>query len=240
MSLEIPAGEILTLVGPSGCGKTTLLRVLADLQQPTSGKVVLNPAIRGDLGQIAFVFQQPTLLPWRTALQNVVLPLELLQQSKSARESSGTTAKTRRECEEIAVEMMRQVGLGDAQHRYPRQLSGGMKMRVSIARALVTQPRVLLLDEPFAALDEILRDQLGDLLLERWEQQRFTAVMVTHNISESVLLSHRIASIQKGQIKELIENPLPWPRSGNVRGTPSFGDLYRRVSLSLHDDPKQG
>lgn len=248
MSLEIPEGEILSLVGPSGCGKTTLLRVLANLQQPTAGEVVLNPAIRGDLGQIAFVFQQPTLLPWRTALQNVVLPLELLRQSNplgdssggSSGGSSGTNAKTRRECEEIAVEMMRQVGLGDALQRYPRQLSGGMKMRVSIARALVTQPKVLLLDEPFAALDEILRDQLGDLLLERWEQQRFTAVMVTHNISESVLLSHRIASIQKGQIKELIENPLPWPRSGNVRGAPGFGDLYRRVSLSLHDDPKQG
>ncbi|MCH1494443.1 MAG: ABC transporter ATP-binding protein [Rubripirellula sp.] len=248
VSLEIPEGEILSLVGPSGCGKTTLLRVLANLQQPTAGEVVLNPAIRGDLGQIAFVFQQPTLLPWRTALQNVVLPLELLRQSNplgdssggSSGGSSGTNAKTRRECEEIAVEMMRQVGLGDALQRYPRQLSGGMKMRVSIARALVTQPKVLLLDEPFAALDEILRDQLGDLLLERWEQQRFTAVMVTHNISESVLLSHRIASIQKGQIKELIENPLPWPRSGNVRGAPGFGDLYRRVSLSLHDDPKQG
>ena len=240
VSLEIPAGEILSLVGPSGCGKTTLLRVLADLHKPTTGSVIVDPAIRGDLGQIAFVFQQPTLLPWRTALQNVVLPLELLRHSRSLNESPQINAKTRRQCEEIAVEMMCQVGLGDALGRYPRQLSGGMKMRVSIARALVTQPKVLLLDEPFAALDEILRNQLGDLLLERWEQQRFTAVMVTHNISESVLLSHRIASIQNGKIKELIDNQLPWPRSENVRGTAEFGELYRRVSLSLHDAPKEG
>lgn len=227
VSLEIPPGRIATLVGPSGCGKTTLLRVLAGLQLPTSGEVKADPPISAESGEIAFVFQQPTLLPWRTALGNVVLPLELVQ-----RNVQGHT-NNRRESLEIAEQMMCEVGLADAMHRYPRQLSGGMKMRVSIARALVTQPSVLLLDEPFAALDEVLRDQLGEMLLQLWDQQQFTAVMVTHNISEAVLLSHQIVIIQRGQKKELIENPLHWPRSEEVRATVEFGELYRRVSRSL-------
>ncbi len=229
VSLRIPSGEILSLVGPSGCGKTTLLRVLAGLNSPSSGEVIADPPIRGDLGQIAFVFQQPTLLPWRTALKNVLLPLELL------RSSSPEHAKSRKESVEIAKQIMSDVGLADALHRYPRQLSGGMRMRVSIARALVTQPRVLLLDEPFAALDEILRIQLGEMLLGLWEQQRFTAVMVTHNISEAILLSHRIALIREGKSEAVIDNALPWPRSEAVRTDSQFGDLYRRISCSLRE-----
>lgn len=227
VSLKIPAGRISTLVGPSGCGKTTLLRVLAGLQDPTSGEVIADPPIRAEDGEIAFVFQQPTLLPWRTAIKNVALPLELLRRSSSSR------AKTRRESVEIAEQMMREVGLADAMHRYPRQLSGGMKMRVSIARALVTQPSVLLLDEPFAALDEVLRDQLGEMLSQLWGQQRFTAVMVTHNISEAILLSHHIVVMQRGQKKEVIDNPLDWPRGEETRSTVGFGELYRHISHSI-------
>jgi len=226
VSLEVPPGEILSLVGPSGCGKTTLLRVLAGLQKPTRGEVKTQPSIEADKGQIAFVFQQPTLLPWRTTLKNVALPLELLCKG-------GHASQSRREREAIAEQRLRDVGLGHAMNLYPRELSGGMKMRVSIARALVTQPSVLLLDEPFAALDEVLRDQLGEMLLQLWSQQKFTAVMVTHNISEAVLLSHRIAVIQDGQRREVIENLLPWPRDEAIRTSSEFGELYRRVSRAL-------
>ncbi|MDB4331701.1 ABC transporter ATP-binding protein [bacterium] len=227
VSLEIPSGEILSLVGPSGCGKTTLLRLIAGLESPTAGSVVAQPAIRGELGEIAFVFQQPTLLSWRSALQNVALPLELLAKQPMARPLG------RRERLQTAERALVSVGLKDAMHKYPRQLSGGMKMRVSIARALVTNPRVLLLDEPFAALDEMLRDQLGEMLLELWREQRFTAVMVTHNVSESVLLSHRIAILDGGQLKETFENPLSWPRGEMMRATTEFGEFYRHVSSTL-------
>ena len=229
LSLDIPSAEIMALVGPSGCGKTTLLRVLAGLELPTSGELKNEPPIQADQGQIAFVFQQATLLPWRTAIDNVALPLELL------RNSAPEYHLTRKDCLEIAKDKMQDVGLSDALDRYPRELSGGMKMRVSIARALVTKPQVLLLDEPFAALDEILRDQLGEMLLQLWDKQRFTAVMVTHNISEAVLLSHRIALIQQGQKKAVIPNPLPWPRTDAVRATSEFGELYRKVSLTLRE-----
>ncbi len=225
VNLTVSASQILSLIGPSGCGKTTLLRLMAGLENPTSGTVLLDPPAVSRRGEIAFVFQQPTLLPWRTALENVMLPLELI----------GRGGKHDRLA--IARDMLATVGLSDAIMRFPHQLSGGMKMRVSIARALVTEPNVLLLDEPFAALDDMLRGQLGELLLELWSQRRFTAVMVTHNIAESILLSHRIVVMRDGRAGEPIENPLPRPRNESLRSSAAFARFYGRVSDALREVP---
>lgn len=224
ISLKVNPGEIISLIGPSGCGKTTLLRLMAGLEQPTEGTVGLDPPVQVDAGGIAFVFQQPSLLPWRTAIQNVVLPLDLI--------GKGSPSNRR----ELAFELLRTVGLENAATRFPAELSGGMRMRVSIARALVTDPHVLLLDEPFAALDDMLRNQLGQLLLELWGKRRFTVVMVTHNIAESVLLSQRIAVMREGTLASVLENPLPHPRNEDIRATVGFGEFYGRVSRALRGE----
>lgn len=223
VDLTVPSGELLALIGPSGCGKTTLLRLMAGLESPTAGTVTLDPPVDNAQGGIAFVFQQPTLLPWRTALENVMLPLQLIQRGARGQQRAA------------AEQLLETVGLADAMDRFPHQLSGGMKMRVSIARALVTEPNVLLLDEPFAALDDMLRSQLGELLMELWEQRHFTAVMVTHNIAESILLSHRIAVMQNGQLSQLIDNPLPRPRDESLKSSAEFGQCYGQVSQALRD-----
>ncbi len=222
VDLAVPAGKITALIGPSGCGKTTLLRLMANLQSATSGTVRLEPPADGRKGEIAFVFQQPALLPWASALANVMLPLKL--------------ARTRNRGRDAAMELLETVGLADAAHRYPDQLSGGMKMRVSIARALVTEPKVLLLDEPFAALDDMLRNTLGDLLLELWQTRRFTTVIVTHNIAEAIQLSHQIGVMGHGHLTQVIDNPMPFPRSQSLRRTPEFGQFYGRVSDALRGD----
>ncbi len=196
---------------------------MARLERPTAGDVLFDPPATRR-GESAFVFQQPTLMPWRTALENVMLPLELI--GSGSREQWRAAARL----------MLDQVGLSDAIDRFPQQLSGGMKMRVSIARALVTEPRVLLLDEPFAAIDDMLRNQLGQLLLDLWDRRRFTAVLVTHNIAEAVLLSHRVAVMRHGQISSQIDNPLPWPRADQIRRTTSFGEFYGHVSDALRGE----
>ena len=218
VDLKIQGGEIISLIGPSGCGKTTLLRAIAGLQSTTKGDVALSPPAITSAGQIGFVFQQPALLPWATTLQNVLLPLELI--------GSGT----RSERLQAAAESLEAVKLSDAHDKRPHELSGGMQMRASIARALVTNPRILLLDEPFAALDDMLRSDLGRLLLSLWESRRFTAVMVTHNISESILLSGRIALMRDGVLETVIDNPLPWPRSPSQMRTAEFGTFFGVVS----------
>ncbi|WP_246146659.1 ABC transporter ATP-binding protein [Rubripirellula lacrimiformis] len=221
VSLTADASKVLALVGPSGCGKTTLLRLMAGLEKPTQGSVSMDPVAAGSRGEVAFVFQQPTLLPWRTACQNVMLPLELIGHGN------------RRDQREVAMEMLARVGLEDASKRFPHQLSGGMKMRVSIARALVTRPRVLLLDEPFAALDDMLRNQLGELVMRLWDDHRFTAVMVTHNIAEAIGLSHQVAVMRSGRVTSVLDNPLSFPRSESLRSTPEFGRFYGIVSAEL-------
>lgn len=224
VTLSIPSGQIVSLIGPSGCGKTTLLRLIAGLQRPSSGQIRFRPPA-GRKGELGFVFQQATLMPWRTALENVMLPLQLIGQ--------GSAAEHRLR----AGELLAQVELADAADRFPHQLSGGMQMRVSMARALVTEPRVLLLDEPLAAVDDLLRAQLSELLLRLWQHHRFTAVLVTHNIAEAVLLSHRVIVMREGRLTAQLDNPLPWPRGEHLRRSMAFGEVFGQLSDALRGQP---
>jgi NitT/TauT family transport system ATP-binding protein len=184
MSLDVHEGEFISLLGPSGCGKSTALRIIAGLGEPTSGTIEWPSATSYDVGgtperEIAFVFQEPTLMPWATVAANVWLPLRLKGQSKRA-------------ARDEVMEALRMVGLETFADSYPRELSGGMKMRVSIARALITKPKLLLMDEPFAALDEITRFRLNNDLLQLWQRFGWTVIFVTHSVFESVYLSERI------------------------------------------------
>lgn len=223
LSLEIPAGEIVCLIGASGCGKSTLLKCLSGLLQPEAGMVrVEREGSDTSHHRMAFVFQEPTLLPWRTVRSNVRLPLELL----------GLTAQPA--YVERIDRFLQIVGLSERdQQKYPAQLSGGMKMRVSLARALVTDPDLLFFDEPFAALDDVLRMRLNELLLELVAERPRTVVFVTHNIAEAMFLSHRIVIMAQGAVAEIIENPLPTPRQRDIRSTSEFANLYGRVSLAM-------
>ncbi len=220
VSLRIAPGEFVSLVGPSGCGKSTLLRLLAGLIAPSAGRVQLG---QGEAPpRVAFVFQDPTLLPWRTVYENVRLPLEIQRTQADQAERIAATLEL--------------VGLAREDHgKFPRQLSGGMRMRVSLARAMVTQPDVLLLDEPFAALDDLLRQQLNEELLKLWPQQRWTAVFVTHNVSEAVFLSQRVIvmSPRPGRIIAEVPVPLAYPRSPAVRSEPAFATLVAQISQRL-------
>lgn len=229
------AGEIVSLIGSSGCGKTTLLRTIAGLVPTASGELSIEPVARGRGGELAFVFQQPTLLPWRTSVENVALSIQLTDPRSTGLGVGKREALARAADELSAMELPR-----EAFGRFPRELSGGMRMRVSLARALVTRPSVLLLDEPFAALDDMSRGALGDLLLRRWDARPFTAVLVTHNIAEAVLLSHRIFVMGRGQIGSGIIDELPRPRDESVRVSSRFGELYGRVSAELRRVAAEG
>jgi len=217
-SLDIEAGEFLSVLGPSGCGKSTLLRLIAGLAQPTAGTIEW-PSGKPDLG---FVFQEPTLMPWTTALANVALPLKLAGVARSEREAR-------------AAEALGHVGLAGFEQSYPRELSGGMKMRVSIARALVTEPKLLLMDEPFAALDEITRRRLNTDLLDLWQRTRFTAVFVTHSVFESVFLSQRIAvmSARPGRVLSELAIPAAYPRTEAFGTSAEYAALCRLASAQL-------
>ena len=205
--LHVEAGEFLAILGPSGCGKSTLLRLIARLAAPDAGRIVLEP---DDVPfQTAFVFQDAHLLPWRNVLDNVALPLELMGEAPAKRRQR-------------AKDALEQVSLLDAVERYPSQLSGGMRMRVSLARALVTQPRLLLLDEPFAALDEITRFRLDVQLRELWIRRRMTVVFVTHSISEAAFLANRavVLTRRRGGIKLDRRLNLPLERDDELRVDP--------------------
>jgi NitT/TauT family transport system ATP-binding protein len=220
LSLEVRAGEIVALLGASGCGKSTLLRAIASLVPLQAGAIEFSTPVHRR-GELAFVFQDATLLPWRTVAENVRLPMELGTDAPPADEAAIRSA-------------LKAVGLKESDlGKFPRELSGGMRMRTSIARALATDPSVLLLDEPFAALDDILRTRLNELLLELWQQRKRTVLFVTHNIAEAIYLSHRIAVFGTGRIAELITNPIRWPRTGQNRSEPEFADFYGRVSQAL-------
>ena len=218
VDLDLHEHEFLSLLGPSGCGKSTLLRLIAGLGAPSAGSI----AWQAHDPVLSFVFQEPTLMPWATALANVVLPLKLAGVAREER--------TRR-----AAAALAQVGLAGFEKSYPRELSGGMRMRVSIARALVTRPKVLLMDEPFAALDEITRFRLNNDLLELWQRESFTVVFVTHSVFESAFLSSRIAvmAARPGLVIEDIAVDAPYPRDASYRTSPVYNEHCRRVSAAL-------
>ena len=218
VDLDLCAGEFTSLLGPSGCGKSTLLRLIAGLGEPSAGRIDWPDSARN----VGFVFQDPTLMPWATALKNVMLPLRLKHLPT-------------REAAQRAEAALTAVGLQAFRHTYPRELSGGMKMRVSIARALVTGPKVLLMDEPFAALDEITRHKLNDDLLALWAKEKFTVVFVTHSVFESVYLSQRIVvmAARPGRIITDLRPGAPFPRSATFRTSPDYAAACRMVSERL-------
>ena len=223
LDLEVCEGEFLSLLGPSGCGKSTALRIIAGLSQPTRGAVEwAAPAVAEKASRIGFVFQEPTLMPWTTVFDNVRLPLKL----------TGALADGAATRVNAALE---RVGLEKFASAYPRELSGGMRMRVSIARALVTAPALLLMDEPFAALDEITRFKLNDDLLAMWRAMRTTVVFVTHSVFESVYLSSRIAvmAARPGRIVTELEVDAPYPRDSKFRTSAEYAAFCRRTSEAL-------
>lgn len=227
--LDLKPGEFVSLLGPSGCGKSTALRLIAGLMEPTRG-TVSSPGVRpgGAHGRIGFVFQEPTLMPWATVAANVRLPLSLRPLDGAA-------------VDERVAAALAQVGLDGFEGAYPRELSGGMKMRVSIARALVTEPALLLMDEPFAALDEVTRFKLNDDLLALWRAVRRTVVFVTHSVFESVYLSERIVVMtsRPGRVFTEIKIDAPYPRD-RFRTSADYAALCRQVSDALADATARG
>jgi NitT/TauT family transport system ATP-binding protein len=222
LSLEVWPGEFVSLLGPSGCGKSTALRIIAGLSEPTSGKVEwLDADAANAPRRIGFVFQEPTLMPWATVAANVRLPLKLA--------GIGASAQARVDA------ALARVGLSGFAQSYPRELSGGMKMRASIARALVTEPGLLLMDEPFAALDEITRFRLNNDLLELWQSLGKTVVFVTHSVFESVYLSQRIVVMTRrpGRVFTELSIDAPHPRDENFRTSADYAGYCRRVSEAL-------
>jgi NitT/TauT family transport system ATP-binding protein len=222
LSLDIAEGEFLSLLGPSGCGKSTALRIIAGLGEPTSGAIEWSDG-RSARHEVGFVFQEPTLMPWATAFGNVWLPLRLRGLSKPA-------------ARDTVMEALAMVGLERFANAYPRELSGGMRMRVSIARALVTRPKLLLMDEPFAALDEITRFRLNNDLLHLWETSGWTVIFVTHSVFESVYLSERIAvmAARPGRVVQEIAVDAPYPRDEEFRTSTTYNEYCRRTSEALH------
>jgi NitT/TauT family transport system ATP-binding protein len=220
IDLGVSRGEFLSLLGPSGCGKSTLLRIVAGLTPPSAGTCRLG--VDHAPGRIGFVFQDPTLLPWSTVVGNVLLPFRI----------AGSTGAAERDRVRSAVHA---VGLAGFEDSYPHQLSGGMRMRVSIARALVTDPDLLLLDEPFAALDEITRLALNDDLLRLWEERRPTILFVTHSVFESVYLSTRIAvmTARPGRVAADLAVDLPQRRDRATRISPGYAAMCETVSAAL-------
>ncbi|WP_244327656.1 ABC transporter ATP-binding protein [Roseibium sp. RKSG952] len=223
LSLDIAKGDFVSLLGPSGCGKSTALRIISNLTGPTSGRIDWPmTGINWDGNDAGFVFQEPTLMPWATVFGNVWLPLRLKGLSKTA-------------AREQVMDTLQLVGLDTFADSYPRELSGGMKMRVSIARALVTGPKLLLMDEPFAALDEITRFKLNNDLLRLWETFGWTVVFVTHSVFESVYLSNRIVvmAARPGRVAADLPITAPYPRTDSFRTSPAYAALCRDVSHAL-------
>jgi NitT/TauT family transport system ATP-binding protein len=219
VSLGIGEGEFVSLVGPSGCGKSTLLRCLCGLEKPTKGMVSLDGSeLRGHPKKLGMVFQRDVLLDWRTVIENVLLPIEI---------RGGRPAEYR----ERAHELLTTYGLGSFEHRYPWELSGGMRQRVAICRAMIDDPALLLMDEPFAALDAFTRDELNLDLQRIWEASKKTVVFVTHSIPEAVFLSDRVVvmAARPGRIVEDIDVDLARPRPLSVRDTAQFGGYTARI-----------
>ena len=225
VTLDIKKGEFISLLGPSGCGKTTLLRIIADLLTPTQGTITVggeSPHAARLKQRYGIVFQSPTLYDWRTVKKNIMLPLEIMHVPKAERS-------------ERADKMLELVGLSDFANHYPNQLSGGMQQRVGIARALAIRPEILLMDEPFSALDEFTREKLHIDLLKIWRKTNKTIVFVTHNIQESVFLSDRVCvlSPHPGRLSAVVDITLPRPRTMEMKNTPEFTELVAKVRGSF-------
>jgi len=225
IDLDVKPGEFVSLIGPSGCGKTTLLRTIADLEQPSDGAISVNGVSPHEARMsraYGYVFQAAGLYPWRTIARNVSLPLEIM----------GLDAATR---EKRVAENLELVNLEGFERKFPWQLSGGMQQRASIARALAVEPDLLLMDEPFGALDEIVRDHLNEQLLKLWAKTNKTIIFVTHSIPEAVYLSSRIVvmSPRPGRIHEIIDSTLPKDRNLDIRETTEFHDIAHRVREGL-------
>jgi NitT/TauT family transport system ATP-binding protein len=219
LSFRIAPGEFVSLLGPSGCGKTTVLRIIAGLTAPTSGMVAVDGVpVTGPQRKIGLVFQVPALMKWRTALQNVLLPAEILGLERAA-------SRVR------ANELLELVGLADFASRYPRELSGGMQQRVGIARALVHDPAILLLDEPFSALDMMTRNQLNIELLRIWSERQKTSLLITHSIPEAIFLSDRVVVLgpRPARILDVVTVSLPRPRAASVRVSLGFMEIVDRI-----------
>ncbi|CAN5397400.1 ABC transporter ATP-binding protein [soil metagenome] len=224
VDLDVAEGEFITLVGPSGCGKSTMLNLMAGLLEPTSGTVTVNgKKVTGPGPDRGVIFQQYALFPWLTAQQNVEFGLSLQGMRK-------------RERADVAMHYLELVGLADFARALPKELSGGMKQRCAIARAYAVNPSILLMDEPFGALDALTRVQMQDNLLHTWEQERRTAVFITHDVDEAVYLASRVVvmSPRPGRISEIVDIPLNYPRTEEVRLSPEFAELRARVWRGVH------
>jgi NitT/TauT family transport system ATP-binding protein len=223
VSFDLHAGQLISLLGPSGCGKTTFLRIAAGLIPKTSGTVEINSTeVERPQPDFGMVFQQPNLMPWRTVLKNVLFPIEIQGDTQGA-------------AGERAIELLSLVGLSGFETAYPAQLSGGMQQRVALCRALVHRPKLLLMDEPFGALDELTRMEMQDLLLDIRAKTAATVMLVTHSISEAVYLSDKVAvfSTRPAKIADLIAVDLPYPRRPETRYTPEFTELEHRAGRAL-------
>ncbi len=224
VSLDVAEGEFITLVGPSGCGKSTMLNLIGGLLEPTSGDVLVHgDAVRGPSPDRGVIFQQYALFPWLTALQNVEFGLRLQGLRKAERQ-------------EKAMHYLDLVGIADFANALPKELSGGMKQRCAIARAYAVNPSVLLMDEPFGALDALTRVQMQDELLSTWQKERRTIVFITHDVDEAVYLASRVVvmSPRPGRISEIIDVPLPYPRTEELRLSPEFASIRARVWRGVH------
>ena len=231
-SLDVGRGEFVAVVGPSGCGKSTLLRALAGLIQPTAGQVQLDgQPVTEPTHQVGMLFQEPALLPWRTVEKNIGLPFELGKRDGKRDTSQSADLQSR------IASLIELVGLTGFEHAYPRELSGGMAQRAALARALVTQPPILLLDEPFGALDALTRETLTAALEDIWRASHTTGVLVTHSIPEAVFLADRIvvSTPRPGQVAGVIDVPLPRPRAWDMERMPEFVEAMQRARGLLRD-----
>lgn len=223
ISLNIVEGEFVALVGPSGCGKSTLLKLISGLLPPTSGNIeVFKAAVTRPLPSVGIVFQSPVLMKWRTIFENVILPLEIM----------GMTDKDSRD---RVMNLLELAGIRDFANSYPKELSGGMQQRASICRALVHNPPLLLLDEPFGALDALTRSQMNMDLARILAQTKKTTVLITHSVSEAVFLADRVVvmSARPGRITEVVEVKIPHPRTVSVRREPRFNELVQQIGMHI-------
>ncbi len=224
ISLHVRREEFVSVVGPSGCGKSTLLKIVAGLIAPSGGEVSVNGTpVRGPLPDVGMIFQSPVLLPWKTILHNVLFPIKILRRDVAVHR-------------DVAMDLLKLAGLADASHRYPSELSGGMQQRAALCRALVHDPALLLMDEPFGALDAMTRDEMNVELLRIWSERKKTVLFITHSISEAVFLSDTVVVMtpRPGRIDAIIPVDLPRPRAIGVKDGKHFGELQARVRERIY------